>query len=100
MNESVKFVEPGLEHTSHRKILRMAIIPCPWVLRHIIGQELQGDEMTKFNILSFVDDTAAAQLLDQAVGDSLTDQVRRSAHWRESYAAVLGGSNGSVDQRQ
>jgi hypothetical protein len=66
-------------------------LQCLRVLRHIVGQELQGDETTEPGILGLEDDThpAAAQLLDDSVvRDGLADHGEQNPEAR-SLLCVL-----------
>src|SRR5262249_45898318 len=57
---------------------------CLWVVRHVIGQEFEGDKTTKIGVLSFVNDThsTTAQLLcDAVVRDGLPDKLGGCSHW-------------------
>jgi hypothetical protein len=68
------------------------------VFGHILWQEFQGDETPKLGVLSLVDDThpAASELFkDAVVRDRSPYKQGGCAHWRECYAAIVGGSTNS-----
>jgi hypothetical protein len=69
-----------------RTCLALESAECLRVFGYLVGQELEGDEATKFDILSLIDHThsATAEFLDDAVvRDGLTDELRGTAHWRK-----------------
>jgi hypothetical protein len=72
------------------------------ITRELRRQKLQRDLAPEHKIFRFIDHahTAAAQLARDAVmGDGLADELGRFAHCRKWYAAVLGRSNATLDQR-
>jgi hypothetical protein len=69
------------------------------IFGHFIGQELEGDKATEFDILGLIDDThaAATQFLDDAVvRDGLADH---SVGSRACWERMLVGSRGQVNQK-